>query len=71
MFTNPAHANEGNSYTFGHFELSDDQERLRKSSYSLRSRILATSSAIAGVALLAMTLTFAILYGDSIDGGYE
>jgi ABC-type molybdate transport system substrate-binding protein len=62
MFNNPAHANDGNSYTFGHFELSDDQERLRKSSYSLRSRILATSSAIAGVALLAMTLTFAILY---------
>jgi molybdate/tungstate transport system substrate-binding protein len=61
MFTNPAHANDGNSYTFGHFELTDEQERLRKSSYSLRFRILATLS-IAGVALLAMTLTFAILY---------
>jgi ABC-type molybdate transport system substrate-binding protein len=62
MFTNPAHANDGNTYTFGHFEVGDDQERLRKPSKSLKFRILATSSAIAGVVLLAIALTFAILY---------
>lgn len=67
MFTNPAHANNGNTYTFGHFEVDDARETLKKPSSSARFRILATSSAIAGVVLLVIALTFAILYFNRTD----
>lgn len=62
MFSNPARAPETNTYTFGHFEVGDENESLTKPSHSLKFRLLATSSAIAVVALTAIALTFAILY---------